>query len=201
VNLACKAVIAAITDIDYAAADAPEYVPPAHLWKYPLCKIRASSERRKEFSDCVKAALDGKDLKLVRDMDVRWSSTLLMIMRALDLQEPIEVFLEAKLTHLQLDSEEWDALNVIQDILFVPYAFQQKLSTEKIPTLNGTIPVFNAMAKSWERLRDGDDMPLDAIDVIDAGLDKLSDYRQRIADVPAYRLAIRESPVGRYPPY
>ncbi|KAI5894825.1 uncharacterized protein SCHCODRAFT_02495241 [Schizophyllum commune H4-8] len=190
VNLACKAIIAAITNIDYAAADALEYVPPASSTFHYLLQIRASSERRKEFSDCVKAALDGKDLKLVWDMDVRWSSTLLMIMCALDLQEPIEVFLEEKLTHLQLDSKEWDALNVIQNILFVPYAFQQKLSTEKIPTLNCTIPIFNAMAKLWERLWDEDDMPLDAVDIINAGLDKLSDYRQRITDVPAYYLAI-----------
>lgn len=76
----------------------------------------------------------------------------------------------------------------------VPHAFQQKLSMECVPTLQNTIPVFKAMANSWERLKEDTTLPEDAADVIDAGLDKLNDYRERIDRVPIYRLAIRERP-------
>ncbi|KAL1698461.1 hypothetical protein EV121DRAFT_218164 [Schizophyllum commune] len=195
VNLACKAVIAAITNIDYAAADAATYEPPTSTSSATTflasLAIRASSERRQEFSRIVKRLRAGKDLKLLRDMDVRWSSTLLMIERALDLQEPIEQFLKARLPDRQLAPEEWSALSVVQKILAVPHAFQQKLSQEKTPTLNGTIPVFDAMSNSWERLKGDKDLPVDAVDVVEAGLSKLRDYRARITRVPVYYLAIR----------
>ena len=45
-------------------------------------KIRASSIRRQYFSEAL-AALKMKDYQLLRDVDTRWSSTLLMIDRAL----------------------------------------------------------------------------------------------------------------------
>ena len=64
---------------------------------------------------------------------------------------------------------------------------------ERVPTLQNTIPVFKAMADSWERLKEDPSIPDDAVDVIDAGLEKLNDYRERINCVPVYRLAIRES--------
>ena len=49
-------------------------------------QIRASSIRRQQFSQIVKT-FTGKDLQLLRDVDTRWSSALLMIERALILEE------------------------------------------------------------------------------------------------------------------
>ena len=49
-------------------------------------QIRASSIRRQQFSQIVKTFM-GKDLQLLRDVDTRWSSALLMIERALILEE------------------------------------------------------------------------------------------------------------------
>ena len=49
-------------------------------------QIHASSLQRQYFLDVLKA-LKIKDLQLLRDVDTRWSSTLLMIERALLLHE------------------------------------------------------------------------------------------------------------------
>ena len=51
-----------------------------------VLQIRASSLCQQFFSDCVKA-LEIKDLQLLRDVDTRWSSTLLMVERAIFLRE------------------------------------------------------------------------------------------------------------------
>ena len=45
-------------------------------------QIRASSLHQQYFSD-VLISLQQKDLQLLRDVDTRWSSTLLMVERAL----------------------------------------------------------------------------------------------------------------------
>lgn len=50
-----------------------------------VIQIRSSSLRRQGFSDILND-LGFKDLQLIRDVDTRWSSTLLMISRALELQ-------------------------------------------------------------------------------------------------------------------
>lgn len=46
------------------------------------------------------------------------------------------------------------------------------------------------MADSWE---EDASIPDDAVDAIDAGPEKLNDYRERINRVPVYRFALRES--------
>ncbi|KAJ7845304.1 hypothetical protein B0H13DRAFT_2095533, partial [Mycena leptocephala] len=107
VNLACKAVLGAITDMDFAAPEADDFVPlrtpadnflgaivgdPVATIRTTVRVIRASSLRRQYFSEILKA-LQQKDLQLLRDVDTRWSSTLLMIDRAILLREAIDKFL------------------------------------------------------------------------------------------------------------
>ncbi|KAK0430452.1 hypothetical protein EV421DRAFT_282334 [Armillaria borealis] len=90
--------------------------------------------------------LDKKVLQLILDVDIRWSSTDIMIERAIQLWEGIEVFLSkrdfADLRRHQLSDEEWKALDIIHQILAIPHAFQQKLSADKTPTLSLAIPSF-----------------------------------------------------------
>ena len=84
---------------------------------------------------------DNKDLQLLRDVDMRWSSTLLMIKRALELEQvclqislslhglhlnfsqPLDVFLSSPefedLRKYELSNEEWNALVVAHEILLV----------------------------------------------------------------------------------
>jgi hypothetical protein len=52
-----------------------------------IIQIRASSIRRELFSIIVMALRDSVDLQLLRDVDTRWSSVLLMIEQALELRE------------------------------------------------------------------------------------------------------------------
>ncbi|KAF7328296.1 Dimer-Tnp-hAT domain-containing protein [Mycena sanguinolenta] len=158
VNLACKAVLSAITDMDFAATGADDFVPnraeprtfldaiardPIATVRTTVRVIRASSLRRQYFSEVLKA-LQKKDLQLLRDVDTRWSSTLIMIDRAILLREAIDRFLSdvqfKDLHKYKLNDKEWEALEVFRRILAVPHAFQQLLSAEKTPTLGDALP-------------------------------------------------------------
>jgi len=72
----------------------------------------------------------------------------------------------------------------------VPHAFQQRLSSEKTPTLCEALPAFEAMKKVWEKLQD-DNPEMDFI--VEAGLDKLGDYHNRADLISAYVLAMGKS--------
>ncbi|KAJ8584034.1 hypothetical protein M405DRAFT_747679, partial [Rhizopogon salebrosus TDB-379] len=198
VNLACKAVLKAITNLDYATEDAQDFVPEGPqartlldaIKRDPIATIRASSIRRQYFSAALKA-MEKKDLQLLRDVDTQWSSTLLMIERAIILREAIRKFLSnndfPELCKYNLSGAEWDALEVLRKILIVPHAFQQRLSAVKTPTLCYAIPSFKAMTAAWEK--QVEDCP-DLSSIIEPGLDKLDSYRARMDSVPAYILAM-----------
>ncbi|KAJ7794590.1 hypothetical protein B0H13DRAFT_2171261 [Mycena leptocephala] len=182
----------AITDMDFAAPEADDFVPlrtpadnflgaivgdPVATIRTTVRVIRASSLRRQYFSEILKA-LQQKDLQLLRDVDTRWSSTLLMIDRAILLHEAIDKFLSdpqfRELRKYKLGDEDWKALELFKRILAVPHAFQQKLSAEKTPTLGDALPAFEAMIKAWEKQQAK--YP-DAIHIIQMGIDKLGAYR------------------------
>ena len=69
----------------------------------------------------------------------------------------------------------------------VPHAFQQKLSSEKTPTLCEALPSFQRMITTWEQYKQ--DMP-EYAQIIEAGLSKLQTYFNLAIQVPAYQLAI-----------
>ena len=82
-----------ITDSDYALALSRD---PIQLLRSLINDCRASSQRREDFLATIdegnrsKDWADGKELpvaELLRDMEVRWSSTYLMIDRALELYQ------------------------------------------------------------------------------------------------------------------
>ncbi|KAJ7433152.1 hypothetical protein FB451DRAFT_1064718, partial [Mycena latifolia] len=208
VNLACKAVLGAITNMEFAAPEAGDFVPPVAeatnfldaINRDPVATIRttvrvirASSLRRQYFSEVLKA-LQQKDLQLLRDVDTRWSSTLLMVDRAILLREAIDKFLShpqhQELHKYKLGPEEWKALEGFKRILSVPHAFQQKLSAEKTPTLGDALPAFEAMIKAWQKQQVK--YP-ETTHIIQKGIDKLGAYRDRVEGVPAYIFAMSES--------
>ncbi|KAK7064999.1 hypothetical protein R3P38DRAFT_2757574 [Favolaschia claudopus] len=156
--------------------------------------IRASSLRRQYFSEVLKA-LQQKDLQLLRDVDTRWSSTLLMIDRAILLRLAIDKFLDdaqfPDLVKYKLSDAEWEALDIFRRILAVPHAFQQKLSGEKTPTLGNALPAFEAMISQWEKQKA--QYP-EATHIIQQGIDKLTTYRERVENVPAYILSMLVNP-------
>ncbi|KAF8477918.1 hypothetical protein DFH94DRAFT_606942, partial [Russula ochroleuca] len=91
------------------------------------------------------------------------------------------------LRKFQLSSAEWDALAVFQKILAVPHAFQQRLSSENTPTLCNAIPAFEAMSIVWKKQQSDNPQTLS---IVQAGLDKLEEYRNRAGLTPAYVLAM-----------
>ncbi|KAF7358762.1 HAT family dimerization domain-containing protein [Mycena sanguinolenta] len=204
VNLAVKAVLSAITNMDFAAPEAEDFVPNPTapqtvldaIARDPIATvrttIRASSLRRQYFSEVLKA-LQKKDLQLLRDVDTRWSSTLIMIERAILLREAIDKFLSDNqfqdLHKYKLNDKEWEALAVFKRILAVPHAFQQLLSAEGTPTLGDALPSFEAMISRWEEQKY--QYP-ETAHIVQQGIDKLKAYRQRVEDVPAYILSMRE---------
>ncbi|PCH37379.1 hypothetical protein WOLCODRAFT_84264 [Wolfiporia cocos MD-104 SS10] len=184
VNLACQAVIKAITNIDYSQHDAPEFLDSNGCPMLIFNKCRASSLRRQYFAEVV-TTLKQMNLQLLRDVDTRWSSTLLMIERALMLREVCTDFAELKQYHLS--HADWTALEYFKGILEIPHAFQHKLAAEQIPTICNTIPAFEALMRCWRQHKELH--PLTAL-IVDQGLTKLSEYRQRALRVNAYMLAI-----------
>jgi hypothetical protein len=61
------------------------------------------------------------------------------------------------------------------------------LSFEKTPTLCGTVPAFEGLRVSLERLKVE---KYEASLIIQAGLDKLTNYYSQVFNNPAYLLAI-----------
>ncbi|KAL4262028.1 Zinc finger BED domain-containing [Pleurotus pulmonarius] len=204
VNLACKAVIQGITNMDLANSDISEFdhVDHAeHTHRDLIATLRAfirntrvSSLRREFFSQVVMSLRD-KNLQLLRDVDTRWSSTLLMIDRAILLRAAIDKFINSnefpELKKYWLTPSEWDSLEVYKSILAVPHAFQQKLSSEKTPTLSHAIPSFEAMRMKW--MQQQTKYP-HLRNIIQAGLDKLDNYQHRMELSPAYILAMAVNP-------
>ncbi|KAJ7701897.1 ribonuclease H-like domain-containing protein, partial [Mycena rosella] len=192
VNLACKAVLGAITNMKFAAPEATDFRDPVATVRTTVRVIRASSLHCQYFSDILKT-LQQKDLQLLRDVNTRWSSTLLMIDRAVLLREAIDKFLSdpqfQNLHKYKLEDNDWDALKAFQQILAVPHAFQQKLSAEKTLTLGHALPAFEAMISAWQRQQRSHP---ETADIVQKGIDKLESYRDRVQDVPVYILSMRE---------
>ncbi|KAF7328561.1 HAT family dimerization domain-containing protein [Mycena venus] len=210
VNLACKAILGAITNMDFAASGAADFVPgpaapprtildaiahdPVATVRTSVRVIRAFSLRRQYFSEVLKA-LQMKDLQLLRDVDTRWSSTLIMIDRAILLREAIDKFLSdtefQDLKKYKLNNKEWEALEAFKRILAVPHAFQQRLSAERTPTLGDALPAFEAMISQWEKQQVRHP---ETAHIVQQGIDKLESYRDRVEDVPAYVLSMLINP-------
>ncbi|KAN0111515.1 Ribonuclease H-like domain containing protein [Russula decolorans] len=189
VNLACKAVINAITSIDFAAPN---------LWD-----IEGSvSDDECTFAEAIVRdpisnvrTLVRMDLQLLCDVNTKWSSTLRMIEHALILREAIDKFLKIndfkELHKFQLKMAEWNTLDAFKSILQISHAFQQKLSVEKTPTLGNALPCFEAMARSWEALKSTQSK---YASIINEGLNKLKTYCLYTKTVPAYILAMIINP-------
>ncbi|KAF9058378.1 hypothetical protein BDP27DRAFT_1241404, partial [Rhodocollybia butyracea] len=134
-----------------------------------------------------------RPLQLLRDVNVRWSSTQLMLKRGLEMREVMDSFLKdpayGDLSQYVLNEQEWLALKQLSRVLEIPHNFQQLLSKEKTPTLCDFLPSFARIIELWEELQR--QLP-EMRQSIQAGLSKIKDYHKRMARVPAYALAMGE---------
>ena len=79
--------------------------------------------------------------------------------------------------------------NLRYSIIFLklPYAFQQYLSSERLPTLCHTVVAFHSLRTQWEKYQNKHPQ---FSHIIQAGVDKLENYLTKIHDVPAYVIAL-----------
>ncbi|KIM34693.1 hypothetical protein M413DRAFT_75735, partial [Hebeloma cylindrosporum] len=202
VNLACKAILAAISSLDFDPFSEDEEDDEGRtfidkLTEDPIARlrvlvrvIRASSIRRQCFSELAMKHF-GDDVQLLRDVDTRWSSTYLMIERALFCKSVIVKFLSMPdfedLRRYYLTGADWEALQAFYDILSIPHAFQQRLSAEKTPTVCEAIRSFSAISEVW---KEHQDQYPETSNIVQAGIDKLEEYSDRTSLTPAYTVAM-----------
>ncbi|KAH9952539.1 ribonuclease H-like domain-containing protein, partial [Russula dissimulans] len=150
-------------------------------------QIRASSTRRDNFDNILKS-LGVPSLMLIRDVDTRWSSTFLMIERALTLQHAIDQYLAEYDLDNQFHDIDWSRLSTMKEILQLPHLYQQILSSKKTPTICKVLPAFQGVLtklKEYQR-----DHGYEFFAVLQSGIDKLEEYQQEIESIPTYTLAI-----------
>ncbi|KAI0246223.1 hypothetical protein BJV78DRAFT_1135748 [Lactifluus subvellereus] len=135
-----------------------------------------------------------KPLQLIRDVETRWSSVYLMIDCAIILREAITRFLEEQGEEEELTNEDWETLGSMRQILQIPHTYQEVLCFEKTSTLCGTVPAFEGLQGSLEKLKAE---KVDAMFIIQAGRDKLSNYYAQVFNNPAYLLAIVLNPITK----
>ncbi|KAF4617427.1 hypothetical protein D9613_006423 [Agrocybe pediades] len=114
---------------------------------------RASGQRREDLQKTITEGNEREyfpkhisNKELLRDMDIRWSSTFLMIDRVLELYPAIDGLLsKAKyidINHHLLDETELQVLTDIANFLRIPHAVQTVLCGEKTPTLPHVLPAY-----------------------------------------------------------
>ncbi|KAK7018778.1 hypothetical protein VNI00_018240 [Paramarasmius palmivorus] len=158
---------------------------------------RASSQRRIAFEEMVRAARNGRELLLTRDIPNRWSSAHLMVHRTILLRPQLDAFRVHsahgnEMTPHILSKYEFKGLVQCEEILRVPHAFQHFLSQEDTPSLAYAIPAFYAVVDQWLALQDK--YP-DLYDVIEPGIAKLQAYLAKIDDIPAYLFSMIINPL------
>ncbi|EAU93647.2 hypothetical protein CC1G_02877 [Coprinopsis cinerea okayama7 len=157
--------------------------------------LRASGQRREALAKVIKEGYDsGKwtpeevpNLVPLKDMEVRWSSTYLMIDRILQLWPAIKVLLSMEewedLAHLALSDQQVHALVQIRQFLEIPHTVQESLSAEKTPTLPVALPAYEdllSVLKQFKRL-----FP-DLREGVQASIDKLDEYFAKSRKTPIY---------------
>ncbi|KAK7059379.1 hypothetical protein R3P38DRAFT_2758829 [Favolaschia claudopus] len=173
----CKAVSSAMTNMDFAAPGADDFVPGDAeprtfldaIARDPIATVRTSVRVIRASSLRLLKALHMRDLQLLRDVDTRWSSTLIMIDRAVLLQEAIDKFL----TETQ-DLKEMQAQQARMGGLEGIPAYTLKTT----PTLGHALPAFEAMIAQWEKQQT---CHPETADIVQQGINKLDDYRERIS--------------------
>ncbi|KAF9545853.1 hypothetical protein CPC08DRAFT_649252 [Agrocybe pediades] len=161
---------------------------------------RASGQRREELQATItegnrsESFPDKKQLRnvqLLRDMDVRWSSTYLMIDRVLELYPAIDVLLNKvkykDIHHHLLDDTHLAVLRDIAEFLRIPHAVQTVLCAEQTPTLSWVLPCYEDLLDMLRLYRQACPQLWRAVSVCIA---KIEDYVEKSRGTRIYALAM-----------
>jgi hypothetical protein len=142
----------------YALPDThPSFVHPIPRLRQLLVKVRSSPQRRERFKrQCEGDGLRPRALKI--DVRTRWNSTYDMIIRALELRQPLDdiAMLDADLNSYRLSEREWELLQRVRHFLEVFKKASDHLCSAKHPTLTIAVPAYNYMMDMLEELVDKD---------------------------------------------
>ncbi|KAJ7051541.1 ribonuclease H-like domain-containing protein [Mycena amicta] len=162
---------------------------------------RASGQRRNDLTNTIKQGREDGSwsdmpiLQLLRDIDIRWSSTYNSHDRLLILYSAIHFWLgrpsQASLVHHQLTQSQLQLLTDIQDILRPAHAAQELLSAEKTPTLSLALPAFELMLEAWMALQK---VHMDLSHYIGVGMEKVIKYVTKGRKSRVYALAMIINP-------
>ncbi|KAG2076651.1 hypothetical protein BDR04DRAFT_1204782 [Suillus decipiens] len=89
-------------------------------------------------------------LQLLQDCSTHWSSTFKMIDHVLTLHLEIQ---NADLAHLSMDLKDVNVLHDIHQIIEVPHAAQELLTSEHTPTLSMALPTYELLQTKWTKLK------------------------------------------------
>jgi hypothetical protein len=142
-----------------------------------VVKIKLSPQRLEKFARACKMS-NVAERKLVLDVKTRWSSTFLMLERALELREPLDAFVasERDLRVYQLVDEEWFLLDTIRDLLQVFKEATDELCASAYPTLTTTIPIYDCILDKIKAFADTHSESRALVEAAEAAKKKLETY-------------------------
>ncbi|KAI5992932.1 hypothetical protein EDD15DRAFT_2167604 [Pisolithus albus] len=156
---------------------------------------RSSAKRKELFRHLQVRSDDGHEqpgapLQLLIDMKVRWSSTFLMLRRALDLRKvKRDADKRRKIMELELTDAEWERVQHLLSLLSYAEKAQHAFSTEQGPTLHTALPALEALHKAWSSRKDSAKY-VDFSSGLEAGLTKVNEYYERTATSDAHIMAM-----------
>lgn len=145
---------------------------------------------------------------LLLDMKVQWSSTFVMLRRAFEMCEDVNYFVgrltlqerdasrHKKIASLELSEDEWSRVQKLLSILGFAELAQHSFSSEEGPTLHLALPALKALHSAWSS-RSARIKYIDFHQVLDAAVDKISDYYMKSASSDAHIMAMLLDPTQK----
>jgi len=88
-------------------------------------------------------------LRLNQAVQHRWNSTYLMLMRIIELKQPISLFMAEERGYETFTADEWDDIEKAVAVLKPLYDATVEFSSEKYPTISKVIPTTNLLQKFY----------------------------------------------------
>ncbi|KAJ2913342.1 hypothetical protein MD484_g7075, partial [Candolleomyces efflorescens] len=165
--------------------------------------LRASGQRLDDLSSIIQEGWEKgwwtpeevPDHVPLRDMDVRWSSTFLMVDRLLEIYPAVEKLLNTDkykdLRHYLLSSDELDRLDQIRRFLYIPHTIQEAVSADQTPTLPITLPAYENLLQMLKAFKAQEP---EIAHGVQASIEKLQEYLVKTRRTKVYAIAMIINP-------
>ncbi|KAG2131866.1 hypothetical protein BD769DRAFT_1386572 [Suillus cothurnatus] len=135
--------------------------------------------------------------QLLLDMNIRWSSTYVMLNHAENSSKHVDVFVYemglqehnlrkcTKIDYLRLTSAEWICIGQFADLLSYVDITQQAFSSDAGTTLHLAVPALKAFHKAWSSCAGWTKYSC-FTPALDAAADKIDKYYEKMTESPTY---------------